>query len=129
MDQEVLVKELRDVVTRLEEKEGPVSLFLLALMEAGIDEVWNVIVSSPAFDEIPRRVAISKLSDYLRASLDKASWPSIGRTTILRTNDPFVEGVIRRFPHLRSGEIVQPLNVSGIEIPEAVILKAKKLAA
>ena len=128
MDQEVLVNELRDVVVRLEKKEGPVALLLLAASDAGID-IWNVIVSSPAFDHIPRSEATRKLSEYLRKSLDEASWPSIGRTTVLRTDDPFVQGVIRGLSQLRPGATVQPLNVSGVEIPAAVIVEAKKLAA
>ena len=128
MDQEVLVKELRDVVARLEKKEGPVLLLLLAASDAGID-IWNVIVSSPAFDHIPRSEATRKLSEYLRKSLDESSWPSIGRTTVLRTDDPFVQGVIRRLPQLTPGATVQPLNVSGVEISAAVIVEAKKLAA
>jgi len=128
VDQEVLVKELRDVVARLEKKEGPVLLLLLAASDAGID-IWNVIVSSPAFDHIPRSEATRKLSEYLRKSLDESSWPSIGRTTVLRTDDPFVQGVIRRLPQLTPGATVQPLNVSGVEISAAVIVEAKKLAA
>jgi len=129
VDQEILVKELRDVLSRLEKREGPVTLLLLAASDAGIDDVWNVIVSSPAFDHIPRSEATRKVSEYLRKSLQQSLWPSIGRTTVLRTDDPFVQGVIRRLPQLSPGATVQPLNVSGIEIPAAMIIEAKKLAA
>ncbi len=129
MDQEILVKELQSMVSRLEEQEGPVTLLLLAASDAGITDAWNVIVSSPAFDHIPRSEAIRKVSDYLRKSLDETSWPSIARATVLRTDDPCVQGVLGRLPLLSSGTTVQPLNVSGVEIPAAVIVEAKKLAA
>jgi hypothetical protein len=129
MDQEALVKGMRDVVARREKKEGPVALLLLAALDAGVSDVWNVIVSSPALDRIPRREALSKLSEYLRRSLDESFWPRIGRTTILRTDDPFVDGVIRSFPQAGSGGTLQALNVSGVEIRAAVIVEAKKLAA
>ena len=128
MDQEILVKQLRDVLVRLEKREGPVAL-LLAASDAGIDDVWNVIVSSPALDRISRSEATRKVSEHLRQSLQQALWPSIGRTTVLRTDDPFVQGVIRRLPQLVPGATVQPLNVSGVEIPAAMIIEAKKLAA
>lgn len=129
MDQEVLVKGLRKMVARLEREEGPVVLLLLASSDAGVDDAWNVIASSPAFDVIPRSEATRKLSEHLRKSLDKSSWPSIARATVLRTDDPFVQGVIRRLPQLSSGTTVQPLVVSGVEISFAVIVEAKKLAA
>jgi hypothetical protein len=129
MDQEILVKELRNVLARLEKKEGPVTLLLLASSDAGVDNVWNVIVSSPAFDDIPRSEATRRVSEYLRKALDQTLWPSIGRTTVLRTDDSFVQGVLRSLPQAGAGLTIKPLNVSGVEISAAVIIEAKKLAA
>jgi hypothetical protein len=130
MDQEILVSELRDVVARFEKREGPVVLLLLAGLEAaGVNQVWNVIVSSPAFDHVPRSVALRKLSDYLRRSVDESFWPVISRTTVLRTDDPFVKNLIGRRPKLGSGATLHSLIVSGVEIPEAVVVEAKQLAA
>jgi hypothetical protein len=129
MDQEILVKELQNVLARLEKKEGPVTLLLLASSDAGVDDVWNVIVSSPAFDDIPRSEATRRVSEYLRKSLDQSLWPNIGRTTVLRTDDSFVQGVLRSIPQAGAGLTLKPLNVSGVEISAAVIIEAKKLAA
>jgi hypothetical protein len=129
MDQEVLVRQLRDVVTRLEQNEGPVALFLLEAPDTGFDNIWNVIVSSPAFDHVSKREAIGKIVDYLRSSLDKSLWYYIERATVLRTDDPFVVGMIRRARGLGPGDMLQQFSVAGIEISSAIVVEAKKLAA
>jgi hypothetical protein len=129
MDQEVLVNGLREVVARIEKNEGPVLLLMLAEADVGISDMWEVIVSSPGFDALPLREAVERFSDYLRECIDKSLWPYISRTVILRTDDPFVEGILRRLPQFGAGSTVRPLIVSGVEISTAMIIEAKKLAA
>lgn len=129
MDQEALVSNLRKFANRLEKAEGPVTLLLLVAPETEVSDAWNVIVSSSALDRRPLGEAVRKVVDYLRASVDAKLWPSIARTTVLRTDDPFVISFRNTYPKLAPGSVLQSVNVSGVEIPRAVVVETKKQAA
>jgi hypothetical protein len=129
MDQEVLVREFRKLATYLKKTQGGVELLLLVAPDEDTVDSWNVIVSAHGFDQKPRGEAIRELSETLRQRLSKQLWPWIARTTVLRTNDPFVLAFTRRYSSLSSGATLQAVNVAGTDIPKAVVLEASPQAA
>jgi hypothetical protein len=129
MDQETLVKAFRKTATQLEKAYGPVALLLLVAPDEITLDSWNVIVSANGLDAKSRGEAIREVSEALRKSLNKSLWPVVARTTVLRTNDPFVQAFTRRYPALRAGSTLEAINVSGIDIPKAVVVEANRKAA
>jgi hypothetical protein len=129
MDQEILVKEFRQLATFLKKTRGGVALLLLVAPDEDTVDAWNVIVSARGFDDMSRGEAIRELSETLRRKLSKELWPSIARTTVLRTSDPFVLAFKRRYSSLTSGATLQAVNVAGTEIPKALVLEASPQAA
>lgn len=129
MDQEVLVREFRQLAAHLKKTQGGVELLLLVAPDEDSVDAWNVIVSAHGFDDKPRGEAIREMSETLRRTLSKQLWPSIARTTVLRTSDPFVLAFNRRFSSLKSGATLQAVSVAGTEIPKALVLEASPQAA
>ena len=93
MDQEALVAQLRKVAKRIERGAGPIALLMLLAPDSDTDDAWNLIVSARGLDKKSTGEAVSQVIDWLRASLEEAQWPLIARTTVLRTDDPFVKAI------------------------------------
>jgi hypothetical protein len=129
MDQEVLVTQLRELAKHVDRNQGPVALFLLLATEAGPDQGWNVVVSAKGLDRKSRANAVRQLTEWLRADVEARYWPQIARTTILRTDDPFVRAFTSVFRAEGSVMNLQNVNVNGIEIPSGILLESKRVAA
>ena len=129
MDQEVLVNAFRRTAAEFEKLYGPVALLLLIAPDEEAIDSWNVLISAHVLDSIPLGQAVSRVSDTLRQTLKKSLWPVIARTTVLRTNDPFVQAFTRRYTNLQAGSMLQAVSVSGVDIPKVVVFEAKRRAA
>jgi hypothetical protein len=129
MDQEVLVNAFRRTAEEFERLYGPVALLLLIAPDEEAIDSWNVLISAQVLDSIPLGQAVSRVSDTLRKTLKKSLWPVIARTTVLRTNDPFVQAFTRRYTNLQAGSTLQAVSVSGVDIPKAVVFEANRRAA
>lgn len=128
MDQKVLVEDFRGVYQELEKRRGPVSLLMLLAPDLTSESDWNVIVSAAGYDETDRATAIRELVDLLKETLRDENWRKILRVTVLKTDDKFVQAV--NWTHPAEGAMV-PLysaNISGVDIPKAMILKSKAAA-
>jgi hypothetical protein len=129
MDQEVLVNAFRRTAEEFEKLYGPVALLLLIAPDEEAIDSWNVLISAHVLDSLALGQAVSRVSDTLRKTLKKSLWPVIARTTVLRTNDPFVQAFTRRYTNLEAGSMLQAVSVSGVDIPKVVVFEAKRRAA
>jgi hypothetical protein len=129
MDHDALIAGLKKVAADIEAKEGPLALFMLVAPDAETGDAWNVIVSAHGFDMKSRGNAVRQVSDWLRQNVSESEWPRIARATVLRTNDPFVQAMNSAFHAEESVINLQACNISGIDIPRAVLLESKRVAA
>ena len=135
MDQALLVDYLNAVYRKLDEQYGPVHLLMLLALVPGIKDYWNLVVSAAGFDQDTRVTAIGKVVDLLPKKMPKAVRSSIGRVSVLRTDDPFVQGMnkVKRRNQMFAEEDpalhLEDTRVSGIEIPEAIVLLEQPKAA
>jgi hypothetical protein len=128
VDQEALVKEFRRSLRDLEKDLGRVSLLLLVAPDEQSTDSWNVVVSADAYDHKSRGAAVRDFAEALRRSLDRMYWPSIARTTVLKTDDPFVNAFNRAYSSAKPGATLHSLTISGVELPKAVVVESKQAA-
>ena len=124
-----MVTGLRKVAEDLEKTEGPLALFMLLAPDGETSDAWNVIVSAHGFDIKSRGNAVRQLSEWLRQNVSESEWPRIARATVLRTDDPFVRAMNSAFHAEHSLINLQACSISGIDIPRAVLLESKRVAA
>ncbi len=129
MDHDALVEQIRKLAGEVEAKAGPVALFMLLAPDADTDDAWNVVVSAQGFDEKSRGKAVREFSEWLRTFVDESQWSKIIRATVLRTDDPFVRAMNSEFKAEHSAMDLRSLNVVGIEIPKAILVESKRVAA
>lgn len=129
MDQELLVNDFRKVAEKLDRERGPLVLFMLLTPEFALDEAVNVIVSAKGLDQLDLGTAIRELVDLLKETLRDESWSKILHVTVLKTDDKFVRAL--NWAHPSESPAVQHLysaNISGVDIPKAMILQSKAAA-
>lgn len=129
MDHDTLVAELQDLASTIEQKEGPLALFMLLAPDAETSDSWNLIVSAHGYDHRSRGKAVSLFTEALRQAVGQSRLPWIARATVLRTDDPFVRAMNSAFHAGGSPRTLQSCNIAGIEIPKAVLLESKRVAA
>ncbi|HKI05544.1 MAG TPA: hypothetical protein VKK31_26425 [Thermoanaerobaculia bacterium] len=94
-------------------------------LDPDLEDYWNLVVSAKGFDSASRASAIGMVTDLLTESMPKEIWPSIGRVTVLRSDDPFVQEMNHSFQAKDSALHLQTVKVSGVEIPKAIVLQSK----
>ena len=112
MDREVLVKQMRKVERRLRQEVGPVAPLMLVPFDPISDEDWNVIVSARGYNRHSFAEGIRWFIDLLRRTLGRNMWPHVKRVTVLRTDDPFVEGMTAEFRTKRDVTLSYPARRS-----------------
>lgn len=125
MDQEILVEELRKLYAELNASRGPVALLMLLASDIAREDHWNLMVSAKGYDEERRATAIREVTGLLTKNLSRENWPQIYRVTVLKTDDPFVRAMNRSFKAEDSVVDLNTVNVSGVEIPRALVLQSK----
>jgi hypothetical protein len=129
MDQDALVADLRKLADDIEHREGPLALFMLLAPDTETNDRWNLIVSAHGFDLKSIGTAIRELSESLRQTVSESEWPRFARATVLRTDDPFVRAMNSSFHAEQSVMNLQSTNISGIDIPRALVFESKRVAA
>jgi hypothetical protein len=129
VDQEILVTEFRTAASEFEKWFGPVALMLLVAPDEETFDSWNVIVSAHGLNAKTRGEAVRLVSDTLRKTLTRAVWPTVARTTVLRTDDPFVQSFSRRYSTLRAGSTIESVTIAGADLPRAIVVDAGRKAA
>ncbi len=120
---------MRNLANDLEMNEGPLALFMLVAPDAETNDAWNLIVSAHGLDSRSLGSAVSQVSDALRRNVPESEWFHFVRATVLRTDDPFVRAMNSRFHAEQSVMNLQSFSISGVDIPRAVLLESKRVAA
>ncbi len=129
MDHDELVAQLQKLASDVEAKAGPLALFMLVAADIDTNDDWNVVVSARGLDTRSRGNAVRLLSELLRNVVDQSQWSHIARTTVLRTDDPFVISMNQAF-HIEHQPVkLQSCNLFGFEIPKAIVFESRRIAA
>lgn len=129
MDYDALVEQLQKLASNVETMAGPLALFMLVAPDIETNDAWNVVVSAQGLDAKSRGSAVRLLSELLRNVVDESHWSQIARTTVLRTDDPFVRSMNQVFHTEHRPLKLQACNVFGFELPKAIVLESKRIAA
>jgi hypothetical protein len=125
MDRAVLVDDLKGLYKALDQKFGPVVLAMLLFPDPGLEDLWNLIVSAESLDALGRAEAISAVVDLMSKNLKQETRRRIIRVTVLKTDDPFVKAMNSSYQAEDSILNVNSAFVSGVEIPQAIVLQSK----
>lgn len=129
MDQDLLVSSLENLASELDQNEGGLALFMLLAPDAETTDRWNVIVSANGLDRKSRGNAIRQVSQLLRENIPESEWPRIERVTVLRTDEPFVRAMNAAIESDSKTAYIHSCNVFGVEIPQAVLFRSRRVAA
>src|SRR5438105_542345 len=131
MDIEALVEELHGFIEESQQKKGA---YWLAMLVGSADitpsSTWSLVLSAPWADAEGERTALTDIIYGLKSSLSLEAQSKIGRVTMVRTNDPFIEG-IRDSIGLRPRAgcegraryaIYQDCSINGYEVPYGIVI-------
>jgi len=124
MDNAILVEELRGILSALRKAQGYIALFMLIASEIDVSAANNLIVSASGYDKVPTKQAMIELVNLLKSQLSESSLKQISRLTVLGTQDPFVKAINRAFNVKNSTVSLQPCNIFGIHIENAVVFES-----
>ncbi len=129
MVEEVLVEQIQTVAQEVRDLEGPIALLMLVAPDIQTEDRWNIVVSAKGFDDKAPAAATNELTRILRKILDKSLWPKISRATVLRTDDQFVLAMNKAFRSEERVVTLQACNISGFDIPHALLFESARVAA
>lgn len=124
MAYETLVEEIRDVIRRLREEKGEVSLAMLIATSWGQESPWNLVLSAEWMDKKSRKGVIEHVIKLLRKHVSRENWSSVLMVSILKSDDPFVRAINQIFQISDSPANIQNYTINGFEVDRAVILES-----
>jgi hypothetical protein len=117
---------LRKALREIAEKKGQFT-FIGLLMRADAPGTWDLVVSAPWIHK-GKLKAVSELTELLTASLGEHSLRQFARIVPIDAMDPRLKHIFSTF-RVEDGEVrVQGTDLFGLNIEEAVILRAKRAA-
>lgn len=128
MDHEILVKEFNKMPRILKQEKGQLSLLMLKAFDAEMNDYWNLIVSTPAYDNLTLKMALTDLVTIVNNHLSKDILETITRTIILETTNPFVREVNQVFKVTNKVKYVYSSVIVGINIEKAIIFESHPVA-
>jgi len=128
MDRAVLVNDLKKLYKALDQKFGPVVLAMLLIPDPGLEDLWNLIVSAESLDALGRVEATGAVVELMSKNLTEETRKRIIRVTVLRRDDPFVRAMNSSYEAEGSILNLNSAFVSGIEIPQAIVMQSKAAA-
>ncbi|MDM8557843.1 hypothetical protein [Candidatus Parabeggiatoa sp. HSG14] len=124
MDNEILVKEFGKMPKILKQEKGQLSLLMLKAFDAEMNDYWNLIVSTPAYDNLTLKMALTDLVTIFNNHLSKAVLETVTRTIILETTNPFVREINQAFKVRNTVKYVYSSVISGINLEKAIIFES-----
>lgn len=124
MDNEILVKEFGKMTRIIKQEKGQLSLFMLKAFDAEMNDCWNLIVSTPAYDNLTLKMALTDLVTLFNNHLSQEILETITRTIILETTHPFVREINQAFNVTNSVKYVYSSVISGIILEKAIIFES-----
>jgi hypothetical protein len=117
---------LRKAMRQIAAKKGDFTLFGL-FMRADAPGTWDLVVSAPWL-EGGKLKALREFTELLSKSIGEQSLRQFSRIVTLNQRDPALTAVVSAFS-VDDGELrVQHSNLFGLEIEEAIIIRAKPVA-
>ena len=116
---------LRKAMNDITAKKGPFTLFAL-FMRADSPGTWDLVVSAPWL-EVGKLKATAQLVDLLSDSISEETFKQFAKIVPVAGDDPTVQFMLK---NLSVGDNerelrVQSTDLFGLEIEEAIILRAK----
>jgi len=122
----ISTNKLRKAMQEIAAKKGDFALFGL-FMRADAPGTWDLVVSAPWLEQGNLK-ALRKFSELLSNEIGEQSLRQFSRIVTLKPSDPAVAAVVSAFP-IDDGELrVQRSNLFGLDIEDAIIMRAKKAA-
>ena len=107
-------------------KKGEFALFGL-FMRAESPGTWDLVVSAPWLEQGNLK-ALEEFTQLLSREIGEQSLRDFSRIVTLKPSDPAVTAVVSAFS-IDDGELrVQRSNLFGLDIEDAIIMRAKKAA-
>ena len=117
-----LRKAMRDIGT----KKGDFTLFGL-FMRADSPATWDLVVSAPWLEQ-GKLKALGEFTKLLSESIGEESLREFSRIATVSRRDPALHALVSAFS-VDDGELrVKRSNLFGLEIEDAIILRAKRAA-
>ena len=117
---------LKKAMREIASKKGQFTLFGL-FMRADAPGRWDLVVSAPWLEQ-GKLKALSEFTELLSESIGEKSLSELSRIVTLKPGDPGMKAVMAAFS-VEDGELrVQHSNLFGLEIEDAIILRAKQAA-
>jgi len=122
----ISTNKLRKAMQEIAAKKGDFALFGL-FMRADAPGTWDLVVSAPWLEQGNLK-ALRKFSELLSNEIGEQSLRQFSHIVTLKPSDPAVAAVVSAFP-IDDGELrVQRSNLFGLDIEDAIIMRAKKAA-
>ena len=122
----ISTKKLRKAMQDIAVKKGDFALFGL-FMRAEAPGTWDLVVSAPWLEQGNLK-ALEEFTELLSKEIGEQSLRDFSRIVTLKPSDPAVAAVVSAFA-VDNGELrVQRSNLFGLDIEDAIIMRAKKAA-
>ena len=123
----ISTKKLRKAMHDIAAKRGEFTLFALFMRADSSVGLWDLVVSAPWL-ETGNLKALREFIEVLSKSLGESNLRDVSRVETVGDDDPTLSLILSRFP-VEDGELrVSKLRLFGLEIEDAIILRAKRPA-
>jgi hypothetical protein len=122
----IATSKLRKAMREIAAKKGEFSLFGIFL-RSNSPGTWDLVVSAPWLEK-GKLKTLREFTELLSESMGEQALRKLAPIVILNEGDPAVKAVISAFS-VDDGEVrVSRSNLFGLEIEDAIILRAKRAA-
>ena len=123
----ISTKKLRKAMREIAAEKGEFTLFALFLRADSSGGVWDLVVSAPWL-EPGKLKALGEFVELLAKSLGESNLRDFSRVQTVGDDDPTLNAIVSEFP-VEDGELrVSRPGLFGLEIEDAIILRAKRPA-
>lgn len=123
----ISTKKLRKAMHDIAAKKGEFTLFAVFMRADSSGGVWDLVVSAPWL-EAGKLMALREFVELLTKSLGESSLRDFSRVQAVGDDDPTLSLILSKFP-VEDGELrVSRPSLFGLDIEDAIILRAKRPA-
>lgn len=120
----IAIDPFRKAMHRIASRKGDFTLFALFRRANGLGR-WDLVVSAPWLEK-GKSKAFGELVDLLAKSIDKGSFLQLARVEPIPGNNPTLKSILADFPVDDGERRLRNADLFGLEIAEAIILRAKR---
>jgi hypothetical protein len=116
---------MRKAMHEMAAEKGDFTLFALVRRADAVGGMWDLVVSAPWFRK-GTLAATQEVVDLLTKSMGRRSLLQFSRVVALTGDDPTVRFFLTNVPVEDGERRIQSTDLFGMEIEEAIILRAKR---